>query len=282
MRIARVFPRKTNATPCDNLVFFDAPNLFPPDVDSVHVSVAFTWDFPRAESLEKAWRSIAPTTIGGPATGDRSGEFISGMYLRNGYTITSRGCPNRCWFCSVPLREGNEVRELPICDGWNVLDDNLLACSETHIRSVFAMLKRQKNRGILSGGLEPARLQKWHCDLIRESRIDRFYLAYDTPNDYEPLMDALSLLRSCGLITRHHGVLVYVLCGYPRDTTALAEIRLRSVLDSGATPMCMAWRDRNGIISDEWRRFQRIWARPSIIHCSHHIGDTNKMVEEES
>jgi hypothetical protein len=31
---------------------------------------------------------------------------------------------------------------LPIIDGWNVLDDNLLACPREHVEAVFAMLWR--------------------------------------------------------------------------------------------------------------------------------------------
>ncbi|MCL5103035.1 MAG: hypothetical protein M1133_02815 [Armatimonadetes bacterium] len=110
-RIARVFPRRTKATPVDDLAFYDEPGLFPPCVDEVHVSVTFTYDLPRAEHLAKAWERVAPVTIGGPATGMPGGEFTPGAYLKAGYVITSRGCPNRCWFCSVWRREGN-TREL--------------------------------------------------------------------------------------------------------------------------------------------------------------------------
>ena len=77
---------------------------------------------------------------------------MPGLYLKHGYTITSRGCHNNCWFCSVPKREG-ALRELPINDGWNILDDNLLACSENHIRAVFEMLKRQKHKPEFTGGI---------------------------------------------------------------------------------------------------------------------------------
>lgn len=48
-RIARVFPRKTKATPDDALVFFDDPPLWDmPEVDEVHISVTFTYDCRRA------------------------------------------------------------------------------------------------------------------------------------------------------------------------------------------------------------------------------------------
>ena len=122
-KIARVFPRRTNASPKDALAFFDVPGMFPVEVDEVHISVAFTWDIPRAERLAKTWEKMAPVKLGGPALGAAGEDFTPGMYLKPGYVITSRGCPNRCWFCSVPKREGS-LRELPITEGNNVLDDN--------------------------------------------------------------------------------------------------------------------------------------------------------------
>ena len=58
-----------------------------------------------------------PVHMGGPAFNMPGGDFVPGMYLKKGYVITSRGCPNRCWFCSVPRREGGRLRELPITEG---------------------------------------------------------------------------------------------------------------------------------------------------------------------
>lgn len=50
MKIARIFPRKTNATPDDSLVFFGGPprDL---DFDNAHISVAFTYDKKHKEIL---------------------------------------------------------------------------------------------------------------------------------------------------------------------------------------------------------------------------------------
>jgi hypothetical protein len=123
MRLIRVFPRKTKATPTDDLVRIGkGPDMFD-EADEVHISVAFTWDLPLAEKLAREWRVVAPVKIGGPALNEPGGDFVPGMYLKPGYVITSRGCPNRCWFCSVPKREGGEIRELPIKEGHNVLDE---------------------------------------------------------------------------------------------------------------------------------------------------------------
>ena len=125
-RIIRVFPRRTNATPDDELVRVrETPSLFD-EADEVHISVAFTWDMPYAEWLAAQWAPVAPVKMGGPAFNEPGGDFVPGMYMKRGYVITSRGCPNRCWFCAVPKREGGQLRELPVTDGWIVTDDNLL------------------------------------------------------------------------------------------------------------------------------------------------------------
>ena len=261
VKLARVFPRKTKATPEDNYAFVGSPPLFLPEIDKVHISVTFTYDIPEAEKLAKAWETIAPIKIGGPAFDDPGEEFIPGRYLQPGYVITSRGCPNNCWFCSVPKREGN-IRELPITGGHNVLDSNILACSDKHIRAVFAMLKRQKKKAEFTGGLEAKILQDWHIDLLWELRPKRMFFAYDTPDDLEPLVVAGNKLRYANF-TRSH-MACYVLIGWPKDTFENAKRRLLQTWKAGFLPMAMLWKNKNGDEDPEWRRFQRAWALPVI------------------
>ena len=125
-KIARVFPRKTKASPDDSFAFFGPPTPEITAFDEVHISVTYTEDINIAGELFSSWEKVAPTKIGGPALGDPGGDFTPGMYIKPGYVITSRGCPNDCWFCDVPEREGS-IRELPITEGWNLLDSNILA-----------------------------------------------------------------------------------------------------------------------------------------------------------
>jgi hypothetical protein len=242
--------------------------MFPPEVDEVHVSVAFTWDIPRAEKLAYQWEQVAPVRLGGPAYGVAGGEFIPGRYLRQGYTITSRGCPNKCWFCSVWKREPKLV-ELPIHDGWNVLDDNILACSEPHIREVFAMLKRQRHPVEFTGGLEAKIIQPWHIDLLLSVRVRQMFFAYDGPEDRDPLFEVAKLLDESGL-NRNKKARCYVLIGHKGDTIAKAEWRLREALFLGYVPMAMLWKNNEGFTNQTWRRFQRSWARPALIHHKNH------------
>lgn len=272
MRIIRVFPRRTNATPDDALAIVNRTPGFFDEADEVHVSVAFTYDLPKAEWLAKQWSVVAPVKIGGPATGMRGDGFTPGMYIKPGYVITSRGCPNRCWFCDAWKREGNEVRELKINDGWNVLDSNILACSEDHIKKVFAMLSRQKEPIQFTGGLEAKRLKPWIAEELKRLKVKQVFFAYDTPDDLEPLLYASEVMQSAGFSTASHILRCYVLCGYKGDTVDKATNRMTETMQAGFMPMAMLYRDKNGRRDMNWSRFQRQWARPSIISAVTNVG----------
>ncbi len=265
-QIIRVFPRRTRATPDDSLTFTASPPKILPTASEVHVSCAFSYDLKKAEELAAAWQKTGlPVEVGGPAFDEPGGEFVPGRYLKKGFVITSRGCPNRCWFCSVPKREGFQLRELPIKDGWNVLDDNLLACSDEHIRAVFLMLARQPERPVFTGGLEAKLLKPWHADSLREIRAKRMYFAYDTPDDLEPLIEAGIMLRRAGHTAASQAARCYVLVGYPQDTFDKAERRLTQTIEAGFMPYAMLYRDHSGVVADEWKPFQREWCRPIIV-----------------
>jgi hypothetical protein len=264
VKLIRVFPRKTAATPDDENVRFDPPGFFDA-ADAVHVSVTWTWDRPKAERLAEAWRAVTDNVqVGGPAYGDPGGEFTPGLYLKHGYTMTSRGCPNHCWFC---VEQDREHREIEIKDGWNILDSNLLACSRPHIEQVFEMLSRQPERARFTGGLEAARLEDWHIDALVKLNPKIMYFAYDEPRDWEPLQRAAKMLNEAGLIRAGHNVRCYCLIGWERDTIAKAEKRLRDTAKLGIMPMAMLFDHGAHRENDqrEWTVFQREWANSFIV-----------------
>lgn len=268
--ILRVFPRRTRATPDDPLAFTSGPTraiLNAGGFDEVHVSVTFTYDIPKAETLAKKWEKAgAPVRVGGPAYGDRmSPTFTPGLYMKRGYTFTSRGCPNHCAFCEVQKVAHGRIMELPITDGWNILDDNLLATSPEHFRAVMAMLKRQPERPIFTGGLEAAILKPWQAELIKSVSAKRLYCAYDTPDDYEPLVQAGRIFQEAGFTKTSHALCCYVLIGYRGDTFEKAEKRLIDTAKAGFVPYAMLYRDKAGATDEKWRAFQREWCRPMIV-----------------
>jgi hypothetical protein len=270
-RLIRVFPRKTKATPDDALAYFGPPDQLA-EADAVHVSVTFTYDKMQAEYLAEQWRHVAPTLVGGVAYGDRGEEFVPGKYIKPGYIFTSRGCPRKCWFCSVHKRDP-VARLLPIIDGWNILDDNLLACPRDHVEAVFAMLRRQGRRIEFTGGLEARALESYQVELLASLRPrPTMFWAFDPGDAFETLQSAARRLLDAGFTARSHLMRCYVLVGFPYDTFAEAEQRLQQMLAIGFTPMAMLWRPEKQsqmkhTPEESWRAFQRRWARPAIIHA---------------
>ena len=266
-RPIRVFPRRTKASPVDPLAYFGPPDLFA-EADEVHISVAFTYDKPEAERLAEQWRFVAPVKVGGVAYGDPGQEFVPGRYIKDGYIFTSRGCPRKCWFCSVWKRDP-VPRLLPIVKGWNILDDNLLACPRDHVEAVFAMLRRQAGRIEFTGGLEALALEDYQVELLASlTPRPNMFFAYDPGDAFETLEHAARRLLAAGFTAASHRMRVYVLIGYPKDTFDLAEGRLRSMQSIGFTPMAMLWRPETPS-QEKWRPDAR-WrttARPAIIHA---------------
>jgi len=277
-KIIRVFPRCTSATPKDQDVRIDCEPGFFDECDKVDISVSFTWDLKRAEELEKAWRNVATTEIGGPATGEKSGDFVPGKYLKHGYTITSRGCPNLCWFCSVWRREGG-IRELPIHPGNNLLDDNILACSDNHINAVFDMAEKNKPFQF-TGGLEAKLLKRWHVERLAKLKPVQTFFAYDTPDDLEPLVEAGKLLKEYGFSFRQ--LRCHVLMGFPKDTIEDAEKRIWQTINAGFMPSAMVYRDKTGNKNIAWSKFQRGWQRPAAIIAKISGGAQNEEAKRAS
>ena len=275
MKILRVFPRLTSMTPLDGII--GLPDLWRPKADEVHISVAFTWDIEYAKHMKKNWEVYYPVVkIGGPAFGDPGGNFEAGKYLEKGCVITSRGCPNNCSFCLVPKREG-KIRELPIVEGNIIQDNNLLACSKSHIDKVFQMLSKQK-RVDFAGGFESARVTDQIVQKLRGLKLYQLWLAYDHPNAEKPLIRAVDKLRK---YFSRDKIRCYVLIGYNDDTIEKAEHRLRRAWEIGTLPFAMLYRDeKNTEHSKDWKQFQRKWTRPAIIKSMDKLLDNNKLKED--
>jgi len=262
MKLARVFPSRTTYTPTDVDAYYGPPPMFSAQVyDQVHVSCVFTWDKPWAENLAKQWRAVCPNVqVGGPAYNAPGGEFMPGLYLKPGFTMTSRGCPNSCAHCLVPKREG-KLRQLEIKPGHIILDNNLLACSKAHVSAVFSMLSEQGQPACFTGGLEAARVSDWVVEQLRGIKLGRLFMAYDRPNEERPLQRALAKL--CPHFHRRK-LKVYVLVGFEGDTLQEAEARCVRVWELGGLPFAMFYRDPEGKNqkTEAWGQFQAIWTRP--------------------
>jgi len=258
MKIARVFPTKTSMSPDDKDAYFDEPDLFTPIYDEIHISTTFTWDIKKAHRLASAWRTKGKVKIGGVAIdGESEQPFKIGIYLKNGITITSRGCPNNCSFCMV--RRGLiEFDDFP--EGNIIQDNNILACSDKHWRLVMDMLKKQKAIEF-KGGLEKYRITPRIAEDLRGLRIKSLWLACDTPNAIEPLRKAVAILQKAGF--KRDNLYCFVLIG---DNARENIHRLKEVWRIGCKPFAQLFKNKENSInySKAWKRFQRRWSRPAI------------------
>jgi len=257
----RVFPRRNGWTPTDALAFSGKEGAWPPlelpEEQPVRVSVTFTEDINLGLRLYRAWANLyADVQVGGPAFDDKGGEFVPGQFLKEGVVITSRGCIRKCPFCVVPKREG-KIRELPICDGWIIQDNNLLACSRSHIEAVFEMLRRQPYSVQFPGGLDARLIKPWHIELLKSVRLHSFFTACDNQKELRSLTLAANLLTDIPQNKKR----CYVLIGFDNETLIEAEKRLRAVFELGFLPFAMLFDKESK--SYEWRHLQRTWARPA-------------------
>lgn len=259
MKIARIFPTKTSMSPQDRDAYFSTPELFMPEYDEVHISVTFIWDIEKGYWLKKQWEHIAPVKIGGVAINGEGGEFNPGMYIKRGATITSRGCPNNCPWCLV----NGKLKELEIKPGRIICDNNLLACSESHISKVFKMLKNQKAIEF-SGGLESKRITEKIVIELSKLSIRHIFLAYDKKSALKDLKKSGKILNK---YFNRNQLRCYVLVGYKNDTIECAKARLIESWEAGFFPFCMLYRDEKEEYRNrnrEWSQLQRIWTRPAI------------------
>jgi len=258
--LIRVFPRQTKWTPTDDLAFVGYPGLIRPEKQPVRVSVTFTWDIPEGQRLFRAWADFySDVQIGGPAFGDPGAEFEPGRFIKQGVTITSRGCVRQCGHCFVPGREG-AIRELEIKDGWIVQDNNLLGCSRPHIESVFDMLRGQKKAAIFSGGLDTRLLQEWHRELIDSIRVHELWFACDSSLAIPHLIRASDILD--GIPERKKRC--YVMIGFKDETLEAAEARLTVVYGLGFLPFAQLYRGKGERTYDaEWKALAKKWSRPA-------------------
>lgn len=269
-KILRVFPRKTSYTPTDLFVYY--PNgqlqspmwsLFP-KFNEIHISCSFTWDKKYCEDLAFQFRSTQdkPVMLGGPAFESEVPDFEQGLYLRPNIIFTSRGCNNNCPWCIVPKIEG-KLKEIPICQGNVIQDNNFMQTSKHHKDKVFEMLKTQK-KVQFKGGLESDLIDDHFVENVRGLKIDELWLACDTDGSLKNLEVAVAKLAKAGF--SREKLKCYALID---GDLSKNEERLQKIWRVGAMPFAQLYRDFTETktkYSKEIEKFARSWQRPACIN----------------
>lgn len=251
-------------TPTDSMAFVGDPPLWRPEADRVDVSCTFTWDIEEAYRLRDAWaQHYDVVRIGGPAIDGEGHEFEPGMYVRHGVTITHRGCIRSCPWCLV----NGPLRLIEIKPGWIEQSNNLLATPREHQAKVYAMLREQRRRVKLAGGLDVRLLDGWVAEQLRSVPIGEVFLAADTKAALKPLREAV---RHLSFLSRRQ-LRCYVLIAYGGETSTEAEERLEAVWDAGCLPFAQLYQPPDLYVgyNHEWKALARKWSRPAAMFAAH-------------
>jgi hypothetical protein len=198
-------------------------------------------------------------------------------------TFTTRGCPNVCPFCAVPVIEGDlreikDFRPAPV-----VCDNNLLAASKAHIRRVVDREKQFRfvdfNQG-LDCDLFTAEFADWLGELKCKVRF-----AFDDWNRVGVLKTAIDLCRK----RTTNDIGVYCLIGY-KDTPQDAISKLELARSWGIRPTPMRYQTLNAAYKNEpligWNEFEmrRIVKYYSRLAWYEHIlfGDFEYLEEKQN
>ena len=236
--------------------------------NTLYLSIVFTWDLKEACSIAEKWleKKSKKVIAGGPAV-KAMPDFLPDIITIQDETIfpalsfhnplatfTTRGCPNKCAFCIVPKIEG-ELTEL---DGWPVrpivCDNNMLGSSMQHFKYSINRLKVLPFVDF-NQGLDARKFTDEHAYLISTLRSSKVRFAFDSPEQEQPLRDALALSRNAGL----KDIGVYVLINNDENPDE-ALYRLETVRGLGAVPFPMRYQplyalEYNKHISDIWLNY---------------------------
>lgn len=204
-----------------------------------YFSVVFSWHIYQAKQMIRLEKRKC--FVGGPAVYQMPHEFegiaeichappLEPLLFHNPHaTFTSRGCPRKCKFCTVPNIEGGLVELKTFRPAPVVCDNNFLACSNSHIERVvetlchFDMVDFQ--------GLDARLFNDWHARMLRRFKRAVLRFAFDYSGMEKETLRAVRLAQEHGF----KDIRIYVLLGF-QDTPEDALYRLELVRSWGCLP----------------------------------------------
>lgn len=180
------------------------------------------------------------------------------------YGFLTRGCPNKCQWCIVPIKEGKitnnaDIEEFISNKKKAILLDNNVLSSDFGLQQIEKIVKLgirvDFNQGL---DVRIASKDKYILDLISKVKwIKHIRFACDTITQLEPIIKVTEELGLRGI--KPYKIFVYTLI---KDTDD-ALLRINTMRDLGVTPFAQPYRDFDNKINPT--KLQRDMAR----WCNH-------------
>lgn len=163
-----------------------------------YISVVFSWLLDKAVNRAKELLSqgrrvfVGGTAVkyacsngGSPFLSSISSVVLSGDYCGSVVSrhnpnacFTTRGCPNRCEFCAVPVVEGDFIEEPSWTPQPTLCDNNFTASSKRHFDRVIDSLKGLKSVDF-NQGFSDLLLTQYQADRLAEFDMKCARMAWD-------------------------------------------------------------------------------------------------------
>lgn len=182
------------------------------DADKTYVSCVFSWNRDKCKQYE----SMPNVQIGGSGYDLKINlpEEIESVKPKINLGYTTRGCPRKCEFCIVPIKEKMQIVG-DIYDLWDgkvkeirLLDDNILAFKD-HFQKICQQLRELKLK-VNFDGLDMRLLNDYNCTELASLRHCEYRFALDHPILIPEAKEKIALLKKYGLNQNTW----YVLVGY--------------------------------------------------------------------
>lgn len=222
-------------------VFLNFPLCQP---DTTYASCVFTWNARQRIGL-------APDVIIGGSGIDLKTELPAevehilpdySLYPNVDFSLgfTSRGCPRRCPWCIVPVKEGMIMPWARIYEFWDrqrkkilLLDNNLLAADSW--RETMEDLISEDLEVDFYQGLDIRLVNEEKADYLARLRTRQLRFAFDDIAQEKAVRRGIKFLLDRGIRSRK--LSFYVLVGFGSDNTALDRMKLLHSYNVDVYPM---------------------------------------------
>ena len=251
----------------------------------VFLSAIFSWDLPHLKDVvEDALFHSQQIDIGGPAVThnetalqwpdkpvkirhQHEAEHVRGSFPM---TWTSRGCIRNCPWCIVPTIEGRLMNEYDTVQyAPLILDNNFLACSDSHIEKVLQHWSGKKVDW--NQGLDARLYTSAFRNLVTKHNVKptTWRFAYDSAGVSRYVQRAVEDINK--QVKDKSRIRIYLLFGF-NESEQEAISRAKEIIEWGASPWPMAyrpldWPNRDYYVAPGWSRkklvdFRRFFSRP--------------------